>query len=252
MSSRLYFSMVFQLAFKNSSEGVYIHYRTTGKLFNIKRFTARTKTMMCEIRKLLYADDCALLIHSEMDSFEAACTALGLTISLKKTVLMHQPTPGKTYVEPSIYVYGQKLAVVPKFVYLGSTLNCSSSIDDEVGLRISKTSQAFGILHKRLWSRHGHYGRPCLSRAGFLSHLRSHQRHVSLAKHEKVSSVHTTRQNPIYLMPYSNIWNICGKICKSVGGMKRHEKVHLFNTLFYPSIPNLFIYVGRCASPLRV
>ena len=89
-----------------------------------------------------------------IDSFEAACTALGLTISLKKTVFMYQPTSGKTYVEPSIYVYGQKLAVVPKFVYLRSTLNCSNSIDDEVCLRISKTSHAFGILHKRLWIRH--------------------------------------------------------------------------------------------------
>ena len=136
----LYFFMVFQLAFKDSSEGVYVYYRTTGKLFNIKRFTARTKTMMSVIRELLYADDCALLTHTEMemqhlmDSFEAACTALGLTISLKKTVLMYQPTPGKTYVEPSIYVYGQKLAVVPKFVYLGNTLNCSNSIDDEVNV----------------------------------------------------------------------------------------------------------------------
>ena len=97
---------------------------------------------MSVIRELLYADDCALLTHTEMEmqhlmnSFEAACTALGLTISLKKTVLMYQPIPGKTYVEPSIYVYGKKLAVVPKFVYLGSTLNCSNSIDDEVGLRI--------------------------------------------------------------------------------------------------------------------
>ena len=54
----------------------------------------------------------------------------------------------------------------------------------------------------------GHCGRPCLSRAGFLSHLRSHRRRVSSAKHEKVSSVHTTRQNSIYLMPYSNICNI--------------------------------------------
>ena len=153
--------MVFQLAFKDSSEDVYIYYRTTGKLFNIKRFTARTKTMMCVIRELLYADDCALLTHTEMemqhliDSFEAACTALGLAISLKKNVLMYQPTSGKTYVEPSIYVYGQKLAVVPKFVYLGSTLNYSNSIDDKVDLRISKASHVFGILHKRLWSRRG-------------------------------------------------------------------------------------------------
>ena len=90
-----HFSMVFQLAFKDSSEGVYIYYRTTGKLFHTKCFTARTKTMMSVIRELFYADDCALLTHTEMemqhlmDSFEAACTALGLTISLKKTVLVY-------------------------------------------------------------------------------------------------------------------------------------------------------------------
>ena len=303
---------------------------------------------------------------------------------------MYQPTSEKTYVEPSIYVYGQKLVVVPKFSYLESTLNCSNSIDDEVGLRISKASHAFGILHKRLWSRHGisistkvkvynacvltvlfyasetwttytrhlkqlkrfhqqclrkilgikwqmhisdteilemanigsievltskqqlkwsghlvrlpkeriskqifykftwrkvsfeatgrfeesrrkharlkrdlrkgnitehvaeltcgHCGRPCLSRAGFLSHLRSHRRRVSSAKHEKISSVHTNRQNPICLMPYSNICNICGKICKSVDGMKLHEKVHIFNTITYPSIlnPESFHICGNC------
>ena len=68
---------------------------------------------------------------------------------------MYQPTLGKKYVEPSIYVYGQKLAVAPKFVYFGNTLSCSKSIDDEVCLRTSKASHVFCILHKRLWSRHG-------------------------------------------------------------------------------------------------
>ena len=82
----------------------------------------------------------------------------------------------------------------------------------------------------------GQCGRPCLSRAGFLSHLRSHRRRVFLAKHEKVSSVHTTLQNSICPMPYSNICNICGKSCKSLGDMKRHKKVHIFNTVTYPSI----------------
>ena len=73
----------------------------------------------------------------------------------------------------------------------------------------------------------GQCGRPCLSRAGFLSHLRSHRRRVSPAKHEKVISVYTTRQKFICPMPYSNICEICGKVCKSVGGMKRHKKVHI-------------------------
>ena len=96
----------------------------------------------------------------------------------------------------------------------------------------------------------GHCGRPCLSRAGFLSHLRFHRRRVPSAKHEKVSSVHTTRQNAICPMPYSNICNIYGKICKC----RWRKKVHIFNTLTYPSIPNLFIYLAivRCASLPRV
>ena len=41
----------------DSSEGVYIQYRTTVKLFNIKRFTSSTKTMRSVILELLYADD---------------------------------------------------------------------------------------------------------------------------------------------------------------------------------------------------
>ena len=55
----------------------------------------KVKKKMSGIRELLYADNCALLTHTEMemqhlmDYFEAECTALGLTISLKKTVLMY-------------------------------------------------------------------------------------------------------------------------------------------------------------------
>ena len=91
----------------------------------------------------------------------------------------------------------------------------------------------------------GHCGRPCLSRASFLNHLRSHRLRVFLAKHEKVSSVHTTRQNSICPMPYSNMCNICGKICKSVGGIKRNEKVHIFKT--HLSIhPESFHICGNC------
>ena len=48
----------------------------------------------------------------------------------------------------------------------------------------------------------GQGGKPCLSRAGFLSHLRFHRRRVSSAKHEKASTVHTNRQNSICLMPF--------------------------------------------------
>ena len=73
---------------------------------------------------LLFADDCALNATSEpdmqcsVDTFSEACDNFGLTISTKKTEVMHQPAPGKTYVEPNITINGQSLNAVDKFKYL--------------------------------------------------------------------------------------------------------------------------------------
>ena len=69
-----------------------------------------------------------------------------LTISTKKTEVVHQPAPGKSYNEPPITVVGQKLKVVGKFTYLGSTLSRAVHIDDEVTVRIAKARVAFGRL----------------------------------------------------------------------------------------------------------
>ena len=90
-----------------------------------------------------------------MDAFSQACAALGLTINLKKTVLMYQSAPGKTYIPPNIYVNGSKLKVVDRFVHLGSTLNSKNTLDNEIVLRICKASESFGRLDDRLWRRRG-------------------------------------------------------------------------------------------------
>ena len=68
-----------------------------------------------------------------VDRMSKACDIFQLTISTKKkTEVVHQPTPGKPYSEPTITVNGQKLQVVDKFTYLGSTLSRAVHIDDEV------------------------------------------------------------------------------------------------------------------------
>ena len=90
-----------------------------------------------------------------VDKFALACECFGLTISIKKTEVLHQPAPGNTYVEPNILINGQKLNAVDKFTYLGSTLSRQVTIDDEVSARLSKASAAFGRLRKNVWDRQG-------------------------------------------------------------------------------------------------
>ena len=50
---------------------------------------------------------------------------------------------------------GQKLKVVDKFTYLGSTLSRALHIDDEITARIAKASVAFGRLRANVWERNG-------------------------------------------------------------------------------------------------
>ena len=69
----IFFSMLLQYAFKDCSEGVYIHTRADGKLFNIARLRAKTKVTEVLIREMLFADDAALASHTRP---AAACQSV--------------------------------------------------------------------------------------------------------------------------------------------------------------------------------
>ena len=84
-----------------------------------------------------------------------ACDNFQLTISTKKTEVVHQVAPGKSYSEPTSTVNGQKLQVVDKFTYLGSTLSKAVHINDEVTARTAKASVAFGRLRTNVLERNG-------------------------------------------------------------------------------------------------
>ena len=80
-------------------------------------------------------------------------TTFNSQLAQKKTEVLHQPAHGKPYSEPIITVNGQKLQVVDKFTYLGSTLSRAVHIDDEVTVRTAKVSVAFGRLRTNVWER---------------------------------------------------------------------------------------------------
>ena len=161
----LYFAVMLQHALQDLNLGVPICFRPTGGLFNIRRFTARTKVTIETLCDLLFADDCALVAHSKadlqelMDNFSKACKAFGLTISTDKTEIVYQPPPRSDpdQAPPSpckINIGNITLKQNSKFKYLGSTITENASLDDEIQFRISRASSAFGKLKKRLWSSH--------------------------------------------------------------------------------------------------
>ena len=157
----IYLAVMLSHAFHDCDKGILMHFRTTGRVFNLRRFSAQSKTFQVLVRELLYADDANLLAHSAedmqqlIDLLSAGSTTFGLTISVDKTKVMFTPAPGAAYVKPSIFVYGAMLGVVDNFVYLGSTLSRDASLDAEIHFRIRNASGAFGKLEKRLWADRG-------------------------------------------------------------------------------------------------
>ena len=133
--------------FQDGDNGVSIRYRFDGKLFNLRRLQAKSKVQTEVLDEFLFVDDMAKGALTEenmqkgVDQVSDSCDSYDLTISIKKTEVVYQPTPGKPYKEPTITVKGQRLQVVDKFTYLGSTLSRVVHIDDEVKLELPKLVQ---------------------------------------------------------------------------------------------------------------
>ena len=138
----IYFAVVLSYEFQDCDIGVYISFRTSGKVFNLRRFNTKSKTFQSLVRELLFADDADLVAHTEkdmqliMDISSRAYLAFGLTINLKKAKVMYTPPIGQVYVEPNITVEGNRFGVVDSFIYLGSTLRRNDSHDAEISRRL--------------------------------------------------------------------------------------------------------------------
>ena len=149
----IFFALLLKHAFQTSTEGVYLHTRSDGRLFNLARLKAKTKIREVLIRDMLFADDAAIAAHSEsdlqklMNRFAAACDLFGLTISQKKTQVMGQSTPAP----PSIHINNQNLEAVHQFTYLGTTVTDTLSLDTEINIRIGKAATTLARLTKKVW-----------------------------------------------------------------------------------------------------
>ena len=140
--------------------GVFVRTRTDGKLFNLARLRAHTKTLKMCIRELLYADDSALVannavdIQQIVDRFSSAAVLFGLKINISKTKLLYQPPPMSIEPPRTITINEEPLKTTESFNYLGNTVTNTNSADLEVERRIHSATKAHGALQKSLWSCH--------------------------------------------------------------------------------------------------
>ena len=95
----LMFSAMLTDAFQDVNAGFPIRYRFDGKLLDLRRLQAKSKVQTDVVDKLLYTDDLAQNAKSEengaVDRVSTACDNFQLSISTKKTEVLHQPAHGK-------------------------------------------------------------------------------------------------------------------------------------------------------------
>ena len=139
------------------TDNIFIRTRFSGSLFNLQRLRASHKVSLAMIRELLFADDAALLAHSEKAlqhitaCFAEAAEIFGLEVSIKKTVILHQPVNNVMQNRPSISIGDSKLDVVEEFTYLGCVVSADAQLGKDIANRLYKANKAFGGLNKRVW-----------------------------------------------------------------------------------------------------
>ena len=123
----VFFSMMFQQTVEDfdDEDDIYIPYHTAGSLFSLRHLSAHIKTLEQLFRGLLFADDAAIVAHTETAlshitscSVEAA-QVFGLEVSQKKTEVLHQPSPQGAHHPPRISIEQSELKSVHRFSCLG-------------------------------------------------------------------------------------------------------------------------------------
>ena len=92
----IFLSTVLLHAFQDSQEGVFLHTKSDGKLFNLARLRAKKRVKTILIHELLFADDAVLVSHTPeelqelLNRFLHAYKEFGLMISIQKTKVMDE------------------------------------------------------------------------------------------------------------------------------------------------------------------
>ena len=150
------FSPMLRMGKEELTKGIYIRFQTDGSIFNLRHLLARTKTIEELIFELLFDDDCAILAHTGdalrivVDHFAKSVQAFGMTMNLKKTVVLYQNFPRAVYSSPQGTSNSHPLNMVELFSYLGSVISNVATTPKNVDPRLARASSSFSRLQHRV------------------------------------------------------------------------------------------------------
>ncbi|XP_076030429.1 uncharacterized protein LOC143018730 [Oratosquilla oratoria] len=149
---------IFNIIRDDLPPGIEISYSTDGKLFNLARLKNKTKTITKSILEFQYADDnCVAALKEDhlqqiLNAFNHAYTNLGLSIIIKKSQTLYQPSPVTLEDNlPTIQLDGTLLENVNHFCYLGSHLSANADLSNEIQHRLKSAGTAFVKLRTRVF-----------------------------------------------------------------------------------------------------
>jgi len=152
--------MLLHVAYKHCNIGVPLAFRTDRNLFDLRKLQSESKTTSAQFvnsslqTTVLWQRTLCMKPKHYLISLMAS-RRFGLSVSLKKTEELFQPSPDNIYTTPVVTIDNTALPVAETFCYLGSHIHCTGSLDDEITTRLAKATAAFGCLRKRLWDDRG-------------------------------------------------------------------------------------------------
>lgn len=123
--------------------------------FNIRRCSAKSKTLKGLVRDVLFAENSDFVTKTEQeiqalkDKLSFSCKAFSL-ICLDETLVLFYLTPDSPIIELSIFMGSYNLKVIDQFTCPESTKIIYWILDDEMN-----STNAFAVLNDCVWSRIG-------------------------------------------------------------------------------------------------
>ena len=146
----IFYSMLLNFAFRHSDDGVHLHTKSEGKLFNLARLKGMTEDRTVLNKEMLFADDAALTSHTE-EGLKQLISKLAYA-AINQSINQHQEDQRHGLGRPSFN--GEVPEVTDSFTYLRFTIKNNLSLDAEIDTHIAKAAAVMSKLSKRVWENH--------------------------------------------------------------------------------------------------